>query len=114
MSTRLTAPAHGHRWRVDTFGVPAAARDAFLRRVRETHELLETQPGFVRAQLLERTAADGSVNVVTLVEWESSDAMVAAKAAVAALRAGTGFDPRQMFDALGIRAELGEYRSLDA
>lgn len=110
MST-VAVSAAGHRYRVDTFVVPVAARDEFLYRVRETHSLLQTQPGFVQDQLLERTADDGSLTIVTLVEWESETAMAGARAAVAALRAKTGFDPRQLIEKLSIRADLAEYRN---
>jgi hypothetical protein len=40
-------------FRVDKFVVPANAREEFLGKVRATHAVLKTQPGFVRDAILE-------------------------------------------------------------
>jgi hypothetical protein len=41
-------------YRVDTFIVPAPAKEAFLAKVRATHALLRTLPGFKQDVLLEQ------------------------------------------------------------
>lgn len=103
-----------HVFRVDRFNVPREARDEFLRRIRNTHKLLATQRGFVRDVLLEQSAGPEEINVVTMAEWESQDDIERAREAVAELHRQLGFDPREMFGRLRIRAELGNYRPLDA
>jgi len=102
----------GHVYRVDKFLVPEPAREEFLARVRQTHEVLRTMPGFVRDLLLDQSSGPGELNIVTVVEWESAACVEEAKTAVAALRSKSDFDPQAMFARLGIRADLGEYRRL--
>lgn len=103
-----------HVFRVDRFNVPVSARSEFLKRVTDTHKLLSRQKGFVRDYLLEQSSGPGEFNLVTLAEWESQDAIEAAREAVAELHRQLGFDPREIFGRLGIRAELGNYRPLAA
>lgn len=57
-------------YRVD-FVVPDHAREEFINRVRRTHELLRTQPGFLQDFVLEQSSGPGEFNFVTVVEWES-------------------------------------------
>lgn len=99
-------------FRVDRFVVPQAAREEFLRRVRETHEILRRQPGFVREVLLERISGPGRFNIVTVVEWESQAAIDAARAAVETARAATGFSPQETLQRLGIEADMANYRQI--
>lgn len=102
-----------HVFRVDRFNVPSSARKEFLRRVTDTHKLLALQRGFVRDFLLEQAAGPDGFNLVTMAEWESQEAVEGARNAVAELHRQLGFDPREMFSRLGIRAELGNFRPLD-
>jgi heme-degrading monooxygenase HmoA len=104
----------GRIYRVDKFVVPNQARGEFLTKVRETHALLNTQPGFIQDLVLEQPAGPGEFNLVTLVEWDSAQAVENARAAVLAMRQRTGFDPQEMFARLGIRADLANYRRIDA
>jgi heme-degrading monooxygenase HmoA len=100
----------GHIFRVDKFVVPETAREEFLRRVVQTHELLRTQAGFVRDLILEQTGGPGAFNIVTLVEWESEAAVDPVRAAVAAFHARIGFDPQAFFARAGIKPDIGLYR----
>lgn len=102
-----------HIFRVDRFHVPAAARDEFLRRVSDTHQLLANQRGFVRDYLLEQPAGQDGFTLVTMAEWESQDAVERAREAVGAMHRQTGFDPRELFGRLGIKAEMGSFRTVD-
>jgi heme-degrading monooxygenase HmoA len=101
-----------HVFRVDRFHVPSAAREEFLERVTATHRLLANQRGFVRDFLLEQPAGENAFSLVTMAEWESQEAVERAKEAVGAMHRQAGFDPREMFGRLGIRAEMGSYRPL--
>lgn len=50
----------------------------------------------------------------TFVEWEHQSAIDKAREAVSALHKQLGFNPQEMLARLGIRAELGNYRHIDA
>jgi len=91
-------------YRVDKFVVPEQASEEFIGRVRNTHELLRTQPGSFQNFVLEQSAGPGEFNFVTFVEWESSEAIESARAAVMAMH------PQEMFARLGIKADLANYR----
>lgn len=103
-----------HVFRVDRFNVPAGARDEFLKNVTATHKILSTQRGFVRDVVLEQSAGPSGFNLVTMAEWESQDAIEQAREVVAEFHRQLGFEPREMFARLGIHAELGNYRPLEA
>src|SRR5262245_12580797 len=94
------------RFRMDKFKVPAAARGEFLERVRATHQILKAQPGFVSHAVFEQTGGPGTFNFVTLAEWESMEAIEAAKKSVAAKFAEIGFDPNETRTRLGIEADI--------
>ena len=96
-------------YRIDKFCVPASARDEFLSRVRATHELLRTQPGFLRDAILEQASGPGQFNFVTIVEWAHAEALEPARQAVAALHQQMKFDAREMMTRLGIRADIANY-----
>jgi len=100
-------------YRVDKFVVPQAAREEFLGRIHETHELLRRQPGFIRDILLEQVAGPGRFNIVTVAEWESQAAIDAARVAVEAARAESGFDPQATMARLGIEPDMANYKRID-
>ena len=101
-------------YRVDKFAVPRAAREEFLQRVRETHQVLRQQPGFIRDTLLEQAAGPGRFNIVTIAQWQSQEAIDAARAAVAKAHAKSGFNPAETLARLGIDADIANYRPLGA
>lgn len=101
-----------HFYRVDRFTVPEQALEEFLGRVRQTHELLRAQPGFLQDLLLEQSFVPGERNVMTIVEWESEEAIAAAKASVQAMHREAGFNPQELIARLGIRAEIASYRHI--
>lgn len=103
-----------HIFRVDKFVVPSTTRDAFIERVMATHEVLRKQPGFVRDYLLEQIAGPGEFNVVTVVEWASQAHIDKAKAAVMAMHKQSGFNPQETLARLGIKADIANYREIDA
>ena len=97
-------------YRVDKFAVPEAAREEFVGRVRMTHELLRTLPGFVQDFVLEQSAGPGEFNFVTVVEWRDAGAVEHAKPVVEAMHRERGFSPQETIARLGIRADVAEYR----
>lgn len=101
-------------YRVDKFVVPGEARDEFLRQLRRTHALLQEQPGFVQDSVLEQSGGPGDFNFVTIVEWESQDAIENARDAVGAMHEREGFDPQEMFSRLDITADIATYTRTDS
>lgn len=107
-TTNVHAEA-GAFFRIDRFLVPQAARAEFLSRVLQTHRLLADQPGFLGDHVVERAAARDASELVTIAVWESEEAVASARKAVQAMHKAAGFDPRSLFDRLGIKAEIGNY-----
>lgn len=99
--------------RVDKFVVPKAARDEFVARIRETHELLRNQPGFIRDLILEQVAGPGRFNVVTVVEWQDQESIDAARAVVKEAHAARGFSPQELMQRLGVEADIADYQQID-
>jgi heme-degrading monooxygenase HmoA len=99
-------------YRLDRFIVPAPAREEFLARVLQTHEVLRKQPGFIRDLLLERAADNGASSIVTLAEWESDAFVPGARAAVQEMHRAENFDPQELFSRLGIEPDLGNYHRI--
>lgn len=110
MSTLLNSSSRTYR--LDKFVVPNTAREEFLARVRQTHALLQEQPGFVQDILLEKPATEGNFTLVTLVEWQDSESVQRAREAVAAMHRRTGFNAQALLARLGIEAEIGNYTSI--
>lgn len=100
-------------YRVDKFIVPLHAREAFIGKVRITHELLRTLPGFLQDFVLEQSAGPGEFNFVTLAEWENPECFENAKAAVLALHKQMNFNPQEVFVRLGIQSDLANYQRID-
>ena len=103
-----------HIYRVDKFVVSDSAREEFLSRAHAIRDVLRRQEGFVGDRYLEKIAGPGEFNIVTIAEWKSQEHIEAAKSAVAALLKQTGFDPEEMYQRLGIRADIAFYKQTDA
>ncbi|MGR4069625.1 antibiotic biosynthesis monooxygenase [Halomonas sp. LR3S48] len=100
-------------FRVDKFSVPEAARETFLKRVRDTHQVLRRQPGFITDSILEQVAGSGRFNIVTIAEWESQEAIDAARMAVTKAHRENGFDPQETMARLGIEADIANYQPIE-
>lgn len=96
-------------YRLDRFIVPAEALPAFNERLRYTQHVLDGMPGCRQNLVLSRIGTGGEYDVATLVEWDSTDAVAAAKAAMQQRYAEEGFDPAEFMRALGIRADMASY-----
>jgi heme-degrading monooxygenase HmoA len=101
-------------YRVDKFVVPHAARKEFLERARHTHALLKAQPGFLQDLILEQSSGPGEFNFVTVVEWASQEAVENARAAVMRLHRELNFSPQEAFARLDIKADIANYKRLEA
>lgn len=107
-----TLAANQRVYRLDKFIVPQAARDEFLAKVKSTHQLLRSQPGFVQGFLLEQSLPEDVVKIATLVEWESQQAINDARVAVMAMHQRHGFSAQEFIARLGIKAEVGSYHPI--
>jgi heme-degrading monooxygenase HmoA len=67
-------------FRIDRFVVPPEPKAAFMERVRRTQQTLDGLPGRLKNLVLTQIGGKGEENVVTIVEWESSEAMAVAVA----------------------------------
>ena len=101
-------------YRVDKFVVPGPAREEFLERARRTHALLKAQPGFLQDLILEQSSSPGEFNFVTIVEWTSREAVENARAAVVTLHREMNFTPQEVFARLDIKADIANYKRLEA
>ena len=99
-------------YRVDKFKVPDSARQEFVDRNQSIHEFLRTLPGFIQDTVLEQSGGPGEFNFVTIVIWESQEAIEAAKKVVMARYEATGFNPQDMFARLEIKADLANYQQV--
>lgn len=99
-------------FRIDSFAVPAEAREAFMAQIRDTKNFLDEQQGCLQNLVLEHHSGAHRFNVVTVVEWESEVAFASAKAAMMEKRRTTGLDPSQFLSALGIEANMSNYAAV--
>jgi heme-degrading monooxygenase HmoA len=113
MSGSNQGHASGRVYRLDRFVVPVAARDEFLMRVGQTHEILRAQPGFMQDFLLERPGDDGATIIVTMVEWDSQETVDRVVPIVQAAHREMGFSPKETIARLGITAEIGVYQAIE-
>lgn len=100
-------------YRLDKFVVPYSARQEFLAKVNEIHALLKSQSGFVQDFILEQPLNDVEFNLVTLIEWKNATCIEEARTAVMAFHKSSGFSPQETMARLGIKAEMGSYKSVN-
>ena len=105
--------ASDETFRVDRFTVPEAARDEFLAQVADTHHILRTLPGFLRDAILEKPGGPGELIILTIAEWDSTEAIANARKVIQERRAETGFEPQEFMAKLGVTPELASYHRLD-
>jgi len=111
---KATAPPRDsqRRYRVDTFIVPESAREEFLEKVRESQVLLQQQQGFLQDFVLERASNSREFHLITIVEWQNQQAVDDARKAVTAFHQSANFNPEELFERLGIRAQREMYTTL--
>jgi heme-degrading monooxygenase HmoA len=106
---KTSSTASSRIYRLDKFLLPSRARGAFLSRVKQTHSLLQTQPGFIRDTLLEKPATDEEFIVVTLVEWQDRESLEKARDLVESEHRREGFNRQEFMAELGVEAEIGTF-----
>ena len=77
---------------IDTFTVPAAAREDFEAAMRRNREYIRTLDGFRGDAVFERRQGDATFDLVTIVAWDSPAALARAKEQVGAFYQRIGFD----------------------
>ncbi len=110
MPNASSVTASASVFRIDTFVVAADALPTFIEQVRRIQRILSTVPGCQQNLVLTQAGDVREFNVITLVEWVSAEAMVAAKAVMQERYAEEGFDPPSFMQRLGVRANMGLYR----
>lgn len=100
------------RLRVDKFVVPEAVYDQFVDKMKYLQQSIRRLPGCKSANVLGKTSGAGEFNVITLVEWESEEAIAGALLAMQQKFTEEKFDPKAFTQSLGIRADLGFYKIL--
>lgn len=98
---------------IDKFFIPAAAKQEFYEKMSMNRNFIKTLPGFIEDAAYEYTDNDGNLVCVTVALWESREALNKAKEAVQAEYKKQGFDPAEMFQRLGIKADRGIYTKVD-
>lgn len=105
--------SNGHIFRIDKFIVPDTAREEFLEQVKKTHKVLRKQNGFVQDNLLELSSGPSEFNFVTIAEWQGQEYIEHAKLAVKFMHKKSSFNPRELFEQLGIKADIGHYQEVN-
>lgn len=110
MANAPSVTASAWVFRIDTFVVPEDALPTFIKQIRHIQKILNTVPGCQKNLVLTRAEGGREFNVMTIVEWTSTDAMVAAKAVMQERYAEERFDPPAFMQRLGVRASIGLFR----
>ncbi|SFN19518.1 hypothetical protein [Variovorax sp. OV329] len=102
----MASQISGSVYRIDKFAVPADALPAFLKRLHWIDQAVAALPGCRQNRVMtERSGSE--FNVATLVEWNSPEALAAARAQISRRYAEEGFDPTDFMKRLGVRADMG-------
>lgn len=115
METQMSIQQSGQAplYRINKFSVPLESRDGFLDLIARTHAVLRKQEGFVADQILEQQSGPGVFNFVTTIEFRGPEVIENIVSALAAFDHQQGIDRQQAMAGLGIKADMGLYRSLD-
>ena len=87
---------------------------AFMARVHRIDRDLSAMHGCKQNLVLTQTGGPGEFNVVTIVEWASTQAMAEARATMQARYAEEGFEPEAFMQEIGVRADLALYSKAQA
>jgi heme-degrading monooxygenase HmoA len=96
-------------FRIDKFKVPERSLEEFLRRVRRTQNQLDALDGCLQNHVLQKVSGPSRFNIVTVVEWASSEAMESAQQVMRRRYEEEGFIPGEFMSRLGVDADLANY-----
>lgn len=99
-------------YRINKFVVPSESRGAFLDLMARTHAIVRKQQGVVGDRFFEQESGPAVFNFVTTVEFTGPKAIENVLAAVADFDRQSGIDRPQKMAKLGVKADMGVYRSL--
>lgn len=106
----LAVPSVSRVFRIDTFACPIAHQSAFEDRLAIIHGYFDTLPGCLYNRVVLSAGENGDmVKIVTIVEWRDRQALDAAKSAVGAFYAKSGFDPAAFMAERGITGVFGVF-----
>lgn len=101
-------------FRIDTFACPMAHQSAFEDRLAIIHGYFGTLPGCLYNRVvLSEGENDDMVKIATIVEWRDRQTLDAAKSAVSAFYAKSGFDPAAFMAERGITGVFGVFRPME-
>src|SRR5262245_24791392 len=103
----------GLRFRIDSFSVPAAARQDFNAAMQRNFAFIQTLPGFLGHVVFEKAGGPSHFNLITMAVWESPEAIERAIQAVREYYKKIGFDPAEATARWGVTAEIGQYDALE-
>lgn len=95
---------------IDTFLVPATAKDAFVARARQMQSFIKTLPGFVEGFMYEQRESVSQQQILTIAVWEDAEAFEQAKQAVAKANQEQGINPQEVTRQLGITFTRAMYQ----
>lgn len=101
-------------FRIDTFTCPRVHQPAFEDRLAIIHGYFDTLPGCLYNRVVLSAGENGDmVKIATIVEWRDRQALDAAKSAVGAFYAKSGFDPATFMAERGITGVFGVFHPVE-
>ncbi len=96
-------------FRIDSFVVPAAAREEFAATMRRNMDFIRALPGFRGHVAYEKRQGDGPYDIVTVATWESREALERAGVEVRAYYQRIGFDMPGTLKRWGVTMVRADY-----
>ena len=113
-ASEAAAPPVSSIFRIDTFACPTVHQTAFEDRLAIIHGYFDTLPGCLYNRVAVSAGENGDmVKIATIVEWRDRQALDAAKSAVGAFYAKSGFDPAAFMAERGITGVFGVFRPME-
>ena len=109
-STPASTPTSTSVFRVDKFVVPSQSISVFVERIHHVQRMLGDLPGCLQTRVFTQMGDSSEFDVVTVVEWASTDAVAAAQVVIQKQFAVEGFDLQAFRKKLGVRGDSGIYR----
>lgn len=97
---------------MDKFLVSSDVKEEFVARMNGNRDFIKELPGFVKDNVYEETAGNGTLVYITVAVWENEEALNQAKEAVQKEYERIEFNPAEFMEKLNIKVERGTYREL--